>query len=153
MTEKREEGIFQLGLTQVGAHFLKRNDKLAKWLFAFSLALSVLMLMNYFLLMIMYRANLLNQNAGHSIFYALEVKWVPLLNIIQVFLFVYGSLSYFRFARQSVNSLDEVNVESFNMSFKYIFRTTMLSFLQAGIAIFNYSVMIIFIFKRITHNA
>jgi hypothetical protein len=152
MIESREQGLFQLGLTQVGAHFLKRNEKIAKWLFAFSLALSVLMLMNYFLLMIMYRANLLSQNAGHYILYTFEVKLVPLLNIIQVFFFLYGSFSYLRFARQSNNSIDEVNEERFNMSFKYIYRTTILSFLQAGIAMFSYSVMIIFIFKRITHS-
>jgi hypothetical protein len=152
MADNNHEIFSHLQLTPTGSNYFIRNYKLVKWLFLFSLIVSILVVIDYFFLISIYRTSEIVISPRHNILSFIVARLIPFFGIVQALLYTYGSYIYYKFSSQVKKSIEDFNEEKFNDSIKYIFRVTLLSIVQCILAIFIYSSTILFIFKRITHD-
>jgi len=154
MTDGEHDIFLQPRLTSKGADYIIKNHKLVKWLFGFSLLISISVFINYVLLFYIYHTdeNAANTSVQYSSSYIIEAKLIPLLGMTQAFLFIYGSYCYYKFSSETKRSVSDVSEENFNSSFKYIFRFSLISIIQSCLGLFVAVATTLFIFRRIMHN-
>ena len=154
MIENKEDKLFQIRLSNVGAHFIKKNTRFVKWLFGFSiLGFLTMLAFNLSQLFSFNRQNASGISSDHSLLYVFYLNLLPILSLLQLVAFLFGALNYLKFAKQIGGAITEIDETSFNEAFKWLARASLIWIFQTVIAITNYGLVMIFFFiKKVTHN-